>query len=715
MVASSLAAIVLCTYALASYASVGTYATVGTSDATANPIRKIVTLMQDMQKEIEAEGAKEKELYEKFMCFCSGNNGQMTQKVSDGQSKIEELTSSVKEETAEQAQLKQDLVQHDTDRDQAKQDLEKASALRNKEQADHQASLADQETNLASISSAIPALESGMTGSSFAQLPDTHRLRQLVEASNLVNSYDRGLVASFLDQTGDYVPAGGQIVGILKNMKDEMTSSIKEAKEDEARSAEGFQELKTAKEQEVNVATKMVETKTKRAGELAVSIVQNQDGVEDTTEEVAETQKFLATLSVECQTKEKDWAERSKMRAEEVSAISEAINILNDDDALDVFKKAAPSALVQQSPEIGFLQAKGNAAMEVHQAAALLQSVATSYRSSRLDLLAYAMRSKMRLGAKNGQHSSDFAEIQKMIGDMVALQRKEQQNDETHVEFCKEEFRTSDGEQQDKQQAVSHLGAAMDEMKSEVETVSADLKTLADSIQFLDKAVAEATEQRKEEHKQYVQDAQLTQTAIQLVGKAKNRLQKFYNPALHKAEPTTAPEASLLDGGASLLQVAHTHLRAAKQAKQAKQPTPPETFGAYEKKGAKSGGVMGLMDMIVKEMESASKEAEHEEKTAQKEYTELMGESKEGREQDTKSITTKESAKAQLEGKLTDTREKQALTMDELEHIHGVISDLHASCDFIMENFDMRKEARTQEIDSLKNAQAMLAGANFGL
>jgi len=686
--------------------------TAGGSDSSANPIRKIVTLMQDMQKEIEAEGGKEKELYEKFMCYCSGNNNDMQAKVQDGEAKVEELTSAVKEEKAEQAQLKQDLIQHGTDRTQAAQDLDKAAGLRNKERQEYEASVADMETNLASITNAIPALEKGMAGASFAQLPEALRIRQLVESSHYANSYDRSLLTSFIDQTGDSVPGAGQIVGILKSMKEEMADALKETKADEQRAGDGFQDLKVAKEQEAAVATKAVETKTKRSGELGVSIVQNEDSVEDTTDEVAETKKFVATLAVECQTKEKEWAERSKLRAEEISAISEAITILNDDDALDVFKKAAPSAaLVQQSPEFGFLQAKRNQQSEAHKVAAALESAAELYRSNRLGLVAYAMRTTLRLGQKSG-HKSNFAEIQQMIADMIALQHKEQANDESHVEFCKAEFRTSDGEQKDKEDERDHLSAAMEEMKSEIDEVAGDLKTLAESIQGLDKAVAEATEQRKLEHAQYVQDAQLTQTAVQLIGKAKNRLMKFYNPALHKAEPKPAAEESLLSGAAasaSFLQ------QSSESSSTRHHPAAPTTWSFYQKETQKAGGVMGLMDMITKEMESDAKEAELDEKTAQKDYTELMGESKTSRETDTKSITTKESAKAQMEGQLTDAKEKQALTMDQLEHIHGVISDLHASCDFIMENFDLRKTARTAEIDSLTNAKALLAGASFGL
>merc|ERR1719191_527977 len=80
-------------------------------------------------------------------------------------------------------------------------------------------------------------------------------------------------------------------------------------------------------------------------------------------------------------------------------------------------------------------------------------------------------------------------------------------------------------------------------------------------------------------------------------------------------------------------------------------PPPPETFGSYEKSTEKSAGVLGLMDMIVKELEDDSKDAEYEEKTGQKDYEELMSESAETRAQKVKGITDKEGAKAKLQEK----------------------------------------------------------------
>merc|ERR1719240_1886193 len=127
-----------------------------------------------------------------------------------------------------------------------------------------------------------------------------------------------------------------------------MEGSLKAAEADEAQAVAGFADLKASKETEIKVATQAIETKQTRVGDLAVSVVQTKDDLEDTEEEVAQTEKFALQLESECGTKEKEWAEREKLRAEEISAISDAIGILNDDDALDVFKKAIPAALIEE-------------------------------------------------------------------------------------------------------------------------------------------------------------------------------------------------------------------------------------------------------------------------------------------------------------------------------------------------------------------------------
>merc|ERR1719456_1951645 len=342
----------------------------------ANPIRKVVTLMQNMQKEIEATGAKEKELFDKFMCYCSNNNGALGKAIEDGKAKIEELTAKQKSEEAEKSQNEQDLIQHKKDREAAAADLSEATSIREKEAKEFAEEKADSETNIKAMAGAIPALEAGMGGASLLQTPGGSRLQKLVASFPFSDEMDRRHVVAFFEQSGDYVPQSGQIVGILKQMKEEMEGSLAQATADEEKAVAGFGELKASKEQEQAVATKAIETKQTRAGDLAVSVVQVANDIEDTEEEVADTEKFAKTLESECGTKEKEWAEREKLRAEEIAAISDAIGILNDDDALDVFKKAIPASALIAEERAGFLQRSVSAATRLGRAQSILSMVA---------------------------------------------------------------------------------------------------------------------------------------------------------------------------------------------------------------------------------------------------------------------------------------------------------------------------------------------------
>merc|ERR1719456_985223 len=116
---------------------------------------------------------------------------------------------------------------------------------------------------------------------------------------------------------------------------------------------------------------------------------------------------------------------------------------------------------------------------------------------------------------------------------------------------------------------------------------------------------------------------------------------------------------------ASLIQVrAHAHRRA-----MVAPPEAPETFGAYEKKGAKSGGVMALMDMMVNDLKASAQEAGMAEKQAQKEYVELMKDSSDKRAQDNKSIVSDQGSKAQLDSDLASVKENQMLTLDQSQNV----------------------------------------------
>merc|ERR1719476_869785 len=135
-----------------------------------------------------------------------------------------------------------------------------------------------------------------------------------------------------------------EIVGLLKQLGDEMATALAEATHAEEKAQHIFNELMSAKTSESNALIKMIEEKIQKSGELAVSIAQMTNDKEDTAEALSEDQAFLAELKKSCATKEAEWEARCKTRADELLALAETIKILNDDDALELFKKTLPGA-----------------------------------------------------------------------------------------------------------------------------------------------------------------------------------------------------------------------------------------------------------------------------------------------------------------------------------------------------------------------------------
>jgi len=695
-----------------------------------NPIRKIVTLLQDMKKEVEAEGEKNEELYEKFMCFCKKNKGSLGESASKAQAQIDELDAKVKADSAEKSQLEADLKAHKEDRTAAKKDLATAEQLREKERKQYVADSGDQGANLAAVSKAIPALEAGM--GSFLQTSSAAQLKNVITnlSESISNDDDRMTVMSFLEQSGDYAPQSGQIVGILKNMKDEMEKDLGAVNDAEKAAVKAFAELKAAKNKEIAAAGEAIESKQERAGKLAVSIVQGKAESENASEELADSVKFAAELEKNCATKEDEHKQNQKTRSEEIMAIGEAINVLNDDDALEIFNKS--SAKKQNFVQTGFLQVRTSKAAKLTKARSMLASMKLEHPG--MALLQSAAVSAIRMGEKSGK--VDFSKVLKMIDDMVTLLGKEQKDDEASRDHCNAEFDSSADDKKKYENEVEAFASQLAELKDSIADVAGKIEATTQKIADLDQDVAEATEQRKAENSEFTTQQALNKAAVGLIFKAKNRLQKFYNPSLHVAdkahrELSQEEQIAVNNGGVDprvaeaeqlereekerLAGMAFVQIRAHHQSRSTVDPpVAPEAGVGSHSNNKKSGGVVALMDMLTKEVEVSMQDAANAEKVAQRDYEELVADAKTTREQDSKSIVSMNAAKAEMEGQQDEAKTSHTLSEEALASTNTYIAELHGSCDFIIASFEERREKRTNEVEGLKNAKAVLNGADYG-
>merc|ERR1719163_2231141 len=319
---------------------------------------------------------------------------------------------------------------------------------------------------------------------------------------------------------------------------------------------------------------------------------------------------------------------------------------------------------------MGFLQKSSESV--VLKARNILSSIKGTH-ATQLALIQYSLKSK----------AVDFSKVLSMIDGMVTVLGKEQTDDDAQKKFCDDDLAKSEKEKADTEGAIASSEAAIEEMTASSENLAEEIAALQVEVKALDKAVAEATEQRKEEHGEFLTFQTENSAAVQLIEAAKNRLFKFYRPNLHKEEqrrelteeervaiaagapdPRDAEEAVPKGGIAGTGITAFVQIR-----DDAAPPPPPETWGAYQKKDGKSNGVISLMEMLIKELEDGLVESKHEEETAQEDYERLMANSQASRAQNVDSITAKEAAKADLDTKVEATKEQKASQEAELSNI----------------------------------------------
>jgi len=638
----------------------------------ANPIRRVVTLLQNMQKKVEEEGAKENKLFEKFMCFCKNGLGDLKDTVDAAEAKVPKVTSALAGAEAMQEQLEKDIGELKGGAEDAKATIAKAKGIRTKEAASFAKDSSDKKTNIAALKKAVAAIKGGMAGKFLQTSTENVATLQQIVINMDMSSTDRDMLTAFLSQGNGYAPASGEILGMLNQMLETMQAELDEITMAEEKAIKDFDALIAAKKKELNANTGALESKIERAAEVGLEIVEMKEDLDDTQKALIEDKKFLAELEKDCGTKEEEWNKRCKIRAEELLAIGDTIKILNDDDALDLFKKTLPSP--------SLLQTLVTSAEVKQQALAALKA---SKGDSRLDFIALALRTKAQ---------GTFDKVIGMIDEMVALLQEEQTQDDEKKKYCEAELDKTEDEKKELERKVDDLLKAQEEGKDTLATLGDEIEALADGIKKLDKQVAEATENRKEENTEYKEEMSANAGAKKLLEMAKGRLAKFYSPK---------------SAAASLLTVSLHEVAAAAAAP----PPPPETWGAYKKQTEEAGGILNMIQMMISDVEKEITESKTEEENAQGEYETLIADSGEKRRMDSKSLSDKESAKADLEKALQQMAKEEKTTKFEVMATAETLKDLHLECDWLLNNFEARKEARIGEIDALKKAKAVLSGA----
>jgi len=460
--------------------------------------------------------------------------------------------------------------------------------------------------------------------------------------------------AALLQQLRATAPQSGAIFGILKQMKESFETNLAESQKDEETAKQEYAEMKSAKEEEIAAGEELIDAKTVELGDTDKKNAMAKEDLADTEATVAADTEFLANLKTKCEKAASEYAARSKIRNEEIKAVSETIGILTDDDAKDLLLK-----FVQFSST----RSRVTSAARAEQAAKLMQQAAGKLNRPRLSQLAMSMR------------ISGLEEVSGKIGKMIGVLKQEQKDEVKQKDFCVKELHENEMQTTAKTNAKEDLTQAITDLETSKTTLADEIAQLKSEITEAQVETKRASEIRQKENQvfqQTITDAVATQ---KILAKALAKLESFYKSA-----------------AASFLQRKAT---------------------SKHKKSAGASAVIAMIEGIIDESKDEQKAAVTDENDAQTAYAEFIANTKDSLEALERSVVNKEeelagvdSAKAKAAGDLKHTE-------TDLLKLAQVSATLHSECDFLVKFFDIRQSKRGQEIEVLQQAMAIIGGARF--
>jgi len=651
------------------------------------PVSKVITLLKDMLKQLQTEADQDEEIYDKMACWCETNDKEKTKSIAEAEARIEDLTTKIEELTAESARLNAEIKNLEKEVAKNQEALAQATALREKQLAEFNAEEKDLLESVSALKSAIVVL-SKHHGGALVQLPRSHILGvaatlqfQMSKHASLLEGVltpkERRTAASFVQSPEDYfdaaptfkqsyAPASGEIFGILRQMRETFESNLSAAQKEEMANQKAYEELKAAKEEQITAGQNQIDTKTQELATTDEQNAQSKVDIEDTKASLSADEQFLMMLKEKCQMTDKEWEERQKTRQEEMQAVSKALAVLSGDDAHDLFTKTFNPAL---------LQSGSSAHSERREKASqLLSAVARKFNNPRLSTLAY----QVKLDA--------FTRVKKAIDDMIAQLLKEKADEIKHKDFCTDEFNSNQLQTETKDREKQDLIAKVSTLESNIEALADAIKTLKAEIAEMQVQLKRAGEDREKQNKEFQMTVSDQRETQKLLTTALGVLQDFYGKK----------------GAAASLA----------QKQEPVGPPPPAGFDAYKTSGA-AGGVLGLIQQIIGDAKAMEGETIRAEEDAQKAYEDFVKETNNSIEAKSKDIINKSETKAKAETDLVEANAAKEGVLLELEQLSNYNAQLHQSCDFIQNNFELRQTARDEEVDALRQAKAILSGAKF--
>lgn len=689
-------------------------------------VDKVVHLLETLQGDVEKEGEEEAATYNTFACFCKDAQAEKTAAITTGKDASSALSSTIEALNGERAALDTQIAELVATIEEAEKAAAVASEKRGAEVKEYEKNSADLTAAFEALGNAIQVLKASKPAS-LAQLQSVSNTVRtaalLADALGLGSAQAQAALSSFLQQAPDVpmqnynfhsngiVETLEQLLGDFKRQKIEVDKTEVSA----SISHELFIQEKTDIIKTKNLELDDAKQLKSQKQEQVASNSQRLTTVEAT---LLDDEQYLQEVSRMCADKAKTWDQRSRVRQDELSALTAAIGIVKS----TVAEKTSASTvrLTQQGVSLKIVEAlaTNKGAMEALEADAeavdaaasapsLLQKVLIRRRTvapaasdpDARQVIASLLRTEGQelksaaLTALAVQISADpLAKVKTLIQELIERLLKEAENENNQKGWCDKSISEAEQKRDYAADAVTRLNGDMARLEAARDKLSEELTLLTSEIADLEAKQAEADTLRAAEKAQNNVTVSEAKEGLEAVKEAIDVLQKFYK--------TAAKEA---------VQLALTQRAWRKRQPSIDAPDAGFDNGeAYTGSQGAGGGIVGMLEVIQGDFERTISTTEAAEAQAEQDYLEFSTETGKSHAEKSAAKDEKTRQKDSTEESLESAEQGLSAQSEILNSAIEEVLALQPPCINTGQSYEERVARRRDEIEALKKAVCVL-------
>uniref|UniRef100_A0A7S4QWS5 Uncharacterized protein n=1 Tax=Alexandrium monilatum TaxID=311494 RepID=A0A7S4QWS5_9DINO len=701
-------------------------------------VDKVVSMLETLQQKVLGEGEKEAQTYNKFACFCKDTTAEKSEAIKTGTDKKASLSTEIGSLSAKRDGLDTTISQLLSDIEQAEKDKKSAMAARAKE-------LAEYEKNSADLIAAIQALEGAIRTMKASKAPSLAQLQSVAKtvkrATLIADALGLGgdsahRFAVLLQQAPDvpmedYKFHSDNIIATLEKLLKDFGDEKNTVNAEEVKAVAAHEALLQDKETLLKQKNLELDTAKKEKAETQDRIATASQELSVAAATLLDDQEYLKELSQMCSDKAKTWDQRSRVRRDELSALTAAIGIVKG--FVDGNTSAATVRFVQQGVSVRLAEAVAHspAAMEALEAVAeeadaaagagappaLLQqaqergaargpqallstqkggqpakeSGAQQAVAELLRAQGDKLRSTLLTSLASRVAADPFAKVKKLIEELVNRLQREASSEATQKGFCDKSTADATQKRDLAASAIKDLNGRMMELEAKRDDMSQDIGTLTKEINEINQTVQDANRLRAEEsaeNKAAIDEASAGEEATRM---AMEVLYKYYK---------TVDDAQV-------------NLTLVQRGPMEDAPDAGFDIGeAYQGSQGDAGGIIGMLEVIQSDFRRTIEVTTEEEAQAEREHTAFLTESGKSLAEKTTARDEKTKYQDNAEEALASAEQDMEAETGKLQGAIKELLDLKPVCVDTTMSYEERVALREDEIASLHKALCIFE--NYG-